>query len=272
MIAPALALLGAVAGSQVEPGAFAERVHVVFEVTEDLAPDELIALRRLGQVEPRVVTRSNMVPEGLLDAVQRFPSSQVLLRLPLLRAHTEQLDDRPGVGVALDLGAAPLDAVAIGQIQHLGPRHVTIRLSTVDAPRFAALARLGAVEVEDDARGRTLDGGEIGRLLQLYRARRIVHVDSGAHLDAIRGLAVLKPVTVVVDAGDAVLPEPIREALLDLRLPVRVRFERLPTAAQVGRAIKGLRASIELAPTNGAELEPAAVELVRSLGPPPLEP
>jgi hypothetical protein len=271
MTSALLGLVGVLAISQVEPARFAERVPVVFEVTEELAADELIPLRRIAEVEPRVITRSNMVAEGLLVAISRFPSSQVVLRPPILRAHTEQLEQRLRVGAVIELASTPPDDALVAQVQRLGPRPITVRVASLDASGERLLSRLGAIEVEVDARGRTLGGEEVGRMLRLYRARRAVRLDATVAPEAVAGLSVLKPVTLIVETKERALPVSLRDALRAFGGPIRIRFDRLPTVEQVANALNGLRASIELPPTNGPELDPAAVDLVRGLGTPPAQ-
>lgn len=265
------AILAAFAIAQVEPFAdrpFPARVPVVFEITEEVEADELIALRRIEAVRPRVVPSSNMVKESVLDAVARFPAAEVVLSPPLRRAHVEQFDRRPSVGAIVDLGETAVDEELVARLQRLGPRKVTIRADRIDPAREAALARLGSVVIELDVRGREPKASELEPLRRLYRAARAVRVDTAMQPDAVRGLAALRPLSVVVVAREAALPLALSKALRELDAPVRVRFDRLPTVAEVAGAIAGLRAAVELSPTNGEELEPRAVSLVRALGPP----
>lgn len=220
---PAAALLGlalaqlAVAGPGDLP--LPESPPVEVWAGEDWPADSLAAAAALPRAALMVATRSNMLRPEVAAVLARRRAAGVRIALPLLPAHVEQLRSLPRLTIAFS-ASAPEDLPS--QLGKLGPQPMRAEVERLDEERARLLAGLKNAEVELDLRGRLPDQAELSRLRRLTRARRVIRLRASDPPELVAGLLAVRPARLVVDSVDDRVPEPMRAALAQAGVPVRV--------------------------------------------------
>jgi hypothetical protein len=214
----------------------------------------------------------NMLREGTLDALRLLGRPvRVVVRLPLGRAHREQLARVPGLRVTAAVGTGPLDAAAVAQLEALGPVPVTVELSgRLDARRAGALARLKSGVLFFAPDHPRLAPDEVERLRWLPRLARFLVVPAKANPDDLTDDAERIPgLGFSIETDGNRLPDALVARLQKLDRPLRVELDAALSPADAKRLEALPRFSLRVRATGRPEGAPAPLlELLAKLGPP----
>lgn len=215
--------------------------------SEEWPADSLAAAAALPRASLMVATRSNMLRPEIAAVLARRSAAGVRIALPLLPAHVEQLRGLPRLTIAFSAPRVSPGRLP-SELTRLGPQTLRAEVDRLDEERAQMLSELRNAEVELDARGRAPDQEELSRLQRLTRARRVIRLRASDPPELVAGLLAVKPARLVVESVDDRVPEPMRAALAQAGVPVRVSVSCRAQASDVRRlgALPGLSLELRL--------------------------
>jgi hypothetical protein len=234
--------------------------------SEEWPADSLAAAAALPRAALMVKTRSNMLRPEVAAVLAGRREAGVRIALPLLTAHVEQLRGLPRLTIAFSAPRGSQGGLP-SELGRLGPQSLRAEVDRLDEERARLVSELRNAEVELDARGRVPDQEEISRLRRLTRARRVIRLQASDPPELIAGLLAAKPARLVVESVDDLVPEPMRAALAQAGVPVRVSLSCRAQASDVRRlgALPGLSLELRLDEPPESALRKAAA-LLREIG------
>lgn len=228
---------------------------------EDWPADSLSAAASLPRAVLMVATRSNMLRPEVAAVLGRRRAAGARIALPLRPAHEDQLRSLSRLTVAF--ATSPSEPGLALQLGKLGPQPLRAEVQRLDDAQARALAELKNAEVELDVRGRVPEQDELARMRRLTRASRVIRLRASDPPELVAGLLAVKPSRLVVESVDDRVPEPMRAALAQAGVPVRVQVScrAQPSDLRLLGALPGLSLELRLDEPPESALRKAAALL-----------